>query len=249
MNHQQLFNEKSQHYANIRPQYPQEIYEYLASICQEQNFVWDGACGNGQASVGLGRYFAHVEATDISEQQIAHAIQNPKVTYTVQAAEKTNFSDNQFDLVTVAQALHWFDLNLFWTEVKRVLKPAGIFATWGYSWFSVDDQVDATIKEIFLKILDPYWAPQNKLLWDHYRQIPLPFKQLPVPKIEMKMRWDLNQLFTYLQSWSATRLCIEEIGTDFLSVAYESVKLVWGEESKTKDVIMDFFMLVGQYQP
>ena len=246
LDHHKLFNEKSELYAKVRPRYPQELFKFLETLCDEQKSAWDVACGNGQAAIDLANYFDEVHATDISEEQIAHAIQCPRINYSVQPAEKTDFFENQFDLVCVAQALHWFDYDIFWVEVKRVLKPKGVFAAWGYSWFSITDEVDNILKESFLDVIEPYWEPQNNLLWNQYRDIPFPFEKINTPKIAMKTEWDLNQLFAYLQSWSATRLCVEKEGDAFLRQSYESVKSAWGEASKPKTVAMDFSLLVGR---
>ena len=246
MNHHDLFSENSELYASVRPHYPQELFQYLASVCEQHKSVWDAACGNGQAAASLERFFEQVQATDISEQQIAHALPNPKVIYSVQPVEKTDFDRNQFDLVCVAQALHWFDFESFWPEVKRVLKPSGVFAAWGYTWFSIEDRIDEFIREKILRIIDPYWAPQVKLLWDHYRDVPFPFVDLETPEIQMRMNWDLTQLFAYLQSWSAIRLCVENQGYNILLDAYETVKSEWGDASKKKGVEMEFVMLVGR---
>jgi SAM-dependent methyltransferase len=246
MEHHNLFSKNSRIYAGARPLYPKEIYEYLASVCPNRKVAWDGACGNGQAANGLARYFERVEASDVSEQQIANALEHPKVFYSVQVSEKTDFIDNQFDLVCIAQALHWFDFEAFWPEVKRVLRPEGIFAAWGYSWFSIADAIDETIQEELLKPIAPYWAPQNKLLWDHYENIQFPFERLCPPRIEMNMEWNLEQLFSYLESWSAVRLCVEENGRQFFENAYDSVESLWGGTSAKKAVEMDFCMLVGR---
>ena len=246
MEHHKLFSKKSGLYAKVRPLYPTKLFEYLGAICGNHKEAWDGACGNGQAAVSLARYFNAVQATDISEQQITHAIQNPKVAYSVQPSEATNFNKNQFDLVCIAQALHWFDYEMFWPEVKRVLKPEGIFAAWGYSWFSIEDKIDECINEKFLKIIKPYWAVQNKLLWDYYCDVPFPFLKIEPPKIEMIMEWDLNQLFAYLQSWSATRQCIENKGQTFILNSYNAVNSEWGEVNKKKKIKMDFSMIVGR---
>ena len=246
MDHRQLFNQESALYARVRPQYPKYLFKYLAGLCELRNAAWDGACGNGQAAIGLAGYFCEVHATDISEQQIANAMQNPKVTYTVQPSESTNFRENQFDIVCIAQALHWFDYDQFWPEVKRVLKPGGIFAAWGYSWFSIDEQVDVCIRENFLKFLDPYWAVQNKLLWDHYRDVPFPFKRIKPPEIEMNMVWDLNQLFGYLRSWSSTRQWLDDVGESLFLKAYDAAIAAWGDENLQKLVTMDFCVLVGR---
>jgi ubiquinone/menaquinone biosynthesis C-methylase UbiE len=129
---------------------------YLSACCQQHQAAWDCACGNGQAAIGLASYFDAVYATDISQQQIANAKKHPKVIYSVQPSEHTYFHDDQFDIVCIAQALHWFDLAQFWPEVKRVLKPGGLFAAWGYSWFSVEAQVDRCIQTEVLEYLRPY---------------------------------------------------------------------------------------------
>jgi len=131
-----LFSEKSDLYAQARPQYPQALFDFLSSCVAHHNSVWDCATGNGQAAVGLAKIFSHVQATDMSEQQIAHALAADNITYSVQSAEHTNFADQQFDLITVAQALHWFNFEKFWPEGLRVLKPGGVFSAWAYDWFT-----------------------------------------------------------------------------------------------------------------
>jgi SAM-dependent methyltransferase len=246
MDHHRLFDEESEHYAAVRPQYPKEIFEHLASVCSARRSAWDSACGNGQAAVGLARFFERVEATDIGEQQIAHALKHPRVTYSVQSSEETDFADDQFNLVCVAQALHWFDHDLFWPEVKRVLEPEGIFAAWGYSWFRIEDSIDEQIQGKLLRVLEPYWPSQVKLLWDHYRSIPFPFERLEVPSFEMTVKWDLNQLFAYIQSWSAVRLCLGDLGRGFLEDAYHAIQAQWGEPKTKKKIDMDFCMLLGR---
>jgi SAM-dependent methyltransferase len=246
MDYHNVFNEESELYAKVRPLYPKALFKYLTGLCNEHTAAWDGACGNGQAAVGLASYLDDVQATDVSEGQIANAIENPKITYSVQPSEATNFQKNQFDLVCIAQALHWFDYDLFWPEVKRVLKPAGIFAAWGYSWFSVEDGIDECISEKFLKFLEPYWSARNILLWDSYRKVPFPFPRIDAPKIEMVMEWNLSQVFAYLRSWSATQRCLEDIGKQFLLNAYEAVLKEWGDPTKREKVKMDFCLLVGR---
>ena len=246
MEHHSLFSDKSDLYAKVRPHYPTELFTFLASLCDEQKSAWDVACGNGQAAVDLAMFFAEVHATDVSEQQIANAIPNPRVRYSIQAAEKTEFDENQFDLISVAQALHWFDYDLFWNEVKRVLKPNGIFSAWGYAWFLAEEINDVLQKE-FAPAIEPYWAKQNQILWNGYQDVSFPFERVDTPEFEMKMEWDLNQLFSYLQTWSAVRQYIQKEGSEeFLIRTYDALKSVWGEVSQKKVVEMDFTLLVGR---
>jgi SAM-dependent methyltransferase len=212
------------------------------------DFVWDSACGNGQAAIGFLKYFNRILATDISENQISNAIRHSRIIYSVQSAEKPAIKENQFDLVCAAQALHWFDLDLFWSAVKRLLKPGGIFAAWGYSWFSIDKQIDAVIERKFLEFLEPYWQPQNQLLWNHYRDVPFPFAIIQPPKLEMKMTWNLEQLFEYLRSWSAVQRCLQEHGEHFFLDAYRAAGDVWGDLQDKKDVEMELCLVVGRHE-
>lgn len=246
MEYRDLFNINSELYSKARPQYPRELYEYLNSICSEHKLAWDCACGNGQVSKDLIKYFEKVYATDISENQIKNAPKIEGVEFLVQSSELTDFKDNSFDLICVAQALHWFDYDKFWPEVKRILKKEGIFAAFGYSWFSIEENIDLIIKEEVLEKINDYWAPQNKILWEHYRKISFPFIKLDTPNIEMVVEYDLNELFAYMQSWSATRLYIEKNGYDFYFKAYEKVKEIWGEQADKKKIKMDFCLLVGK---
>jgi SAM-dependent methyltransferase len=246
MDHRKLFNQGSAMYASVRPRYPDRLFEYLAACCLQHHAAWDGACGNGQAAIGLASYFDTIYATDISRQQIANAIQHPQVIYSVQPSQRTDFLDEQFDIVCIAQALHWFDLDQFWPEVKRVLKPGGVFAAWGYSWFSIETKIDRCIQEEFLEFLGPYWSEQNKLLWDHYRNLSFPFDPIQLPAIEMNVAWDLQQLFGYLRSWSATRRWLEEVGETQFQKAYQCIKAAWGDEKSRKRVKMDFCLVVGR---
>lgn len=246
MEYKNLFNINSELYSRIRPQYPKELYTYLNSLCTEHKSAWDCACGNGQVSKDLILYFDKIYATDVSENQIKNAIEVDGIEYSFQSSETTNFQNNTFDLICVAQALHWFDYDKFWPEVKRVLKKNGIFAAFGYSWFSIENNIDLIIRKEFLEKISSYWAPQNKILWDHYSKISFPFAKLDIPDIEMIVEYNLDELFTYMQSWSATRLYIEENDDNFYFEAYEKVKKAWGEPNIKKKIKMDFCLLIGR---
>jgi SAM-dependent methyltransferase len=192
-----LFSDKSDLYAAARPQYPKALYEFLASCTGSKERVWDCGAGSGQSSVTLAEYFSEVYATDISEQQIANAMRKNHVFYSVQPAEKTSFPNDYFDIVTVAQALHWFNLDQYWSEVKRVLKSNGVFAAWGYDWFSISPEIDVVIKEDILDLIAPYWSSCNHLLWDGYRDVGFPFEPIQAPSITMKVLWNLPELLDY----------------------------------------------------
>jgi SAM-dependent methyltransferase len=226
------FSEKSDLYARARPTYPDALFEFIASQSPARDRAWDCATGSGQAAQGLARCFAHVEATDASAEQIAHAIPNPQVRYSVQPAEKTELAARSFDAVCVAQALHWFDLDRFYAEVKRVLRPGGVFAAWGYATHAVTPDIDAAFAEHFLAPLAPWWPAQNAKLWAGYRDMAFPFDPIEAPAFAIEMRWSLAELIAYAGTWSATRRYIAKAAPDCLERAAEALAPAWGDAER-----------------
>lgn len=246
IHHHDFFNDKSDVYRLARPLYPSSLIEFVSSISPSNSCAWDCATGNGQAAVGLSEFFEKVVATDVSENQISQAIKGEGITYFVQEAEYPDFPLESVDLITVAQALHWFDYSKFWPAVDKVLKPDGVFAAWGYDWFSVSQPVDELITSLVLDKIEGYWAPQNRILWQGYKDLQFPFSVIDTPDFDLSMKWDLNHLFNYIHSWSATRRCIEKEGDDFLRSAFDEVATIWGKANESKIVSMPLHILVGR---
>lgn len=192
-------------YAANRPTYPAALFSWIASRCAGHERAWDCGAGSGQAARGLAEHFDTIEATDISDEQVGQGFETPNVRYSVQRAEQTHFDRASFDLVAVAQALHWFDFAAFWPEVRRVAKPGAFFCAWGYSWFEAEGDSQASFVEEILDVLKPYWAPNNRLLWDGYRseEISFPFTRVEAPAFAIEVRWDIAHLLGYVRTWSA----------------------------------------------
>lgn len=208
--------------------------------------AWDCACGNGQAAENLAQIFDRVIASDISEQQIENAKKIDNVEFTVCTAEQTDFPDDSFDLICVAQALHWFNFELFWSEIRRVLKPNGIFSAWGYTWPSISPELDSIFQKLILDVIEPYWAPQNRLLWNHYEEISFPFEEVESPNFTMEVNWNLNEFFDFIHTYSATRRCMEKQGTKFFETAFDTIAQYWGETEFKRVVSLDFVFYAGQ---
>ena len=241
-----LFSTKSDLYATARPTYPSELLTYIAAQAPARSVVWDCGTGNGQAAVALAELFTSVEATDLSAEQIRYALPSPRVRYSVQAAERTNFAAASFDAVCVAQALHWFDYAVFHPEVYRVLKQDGIFAAWGYSWPAITPDIDIVVKQNLLNVLAPYWAPQNQLLWNSYREVPFPFDEIVAPSFVIALDWTLDEFFDYVSTWSATRLCLAEHGADYLASVRDRLAQVWGDPATHRPVRMALALRIGR---
>lgn len=179
--------------------------------------AWDCGTGNGQAALELSNYFDRVFATDISEQQINNAAARDNITYTVQRAEQTSFENNSFDLITVGQAIHWFDFSKFYHEVDRTLKPNGSIAVFGYSLVTIDPDIDKVIHYFYEDVVGSYWDKERRYVDAHYQTIPFPFKEIKAPTIIAKYDWTLEQLTGYLQTWSASQHYIDRNNEDPIS--------------------------------
>ncbi len=215
---------------------------YLSQLCREHDRAWDCATGNGQAAVSCADYFSRVEATDISEEQIKHATQHPKIRYGVSPAEQTSFKNKAFDLVTVAVAIHWFDQAKFFREVNRVLKPNGVLAIWSYGFFEIEPEIDQLVFEELLQPIDPFWAEGNRQVMNGYKELDLPFDEIKnTPQFMMQIQWDLSQLLAYLSTWSAVKRYITEVGDDPLEILESKLKKIWGDSDKSKVIQMPIF--------
>ena len=241
------FSDVANRYADFRPHYPAALFDYLATLAPRDSLVWDCACGNGQATHDLARYFGKVIATDASKEQIASATPNPKVEFRVAPAEQSGLPDNSVALITVAQALHWFDFERFHGEAKRVLKPGGILAAWAYGMNEVEGAaVNALVQDYYANIVGPYWPPERRLVEEGYRTIPFPFSEITPPKFRMEARWTLEQLVGYFGTWSATNRCIKATGQNPLGPLSEKLKPVWGNPNSPKLVVWPLSLRIGR---
>jgi SAM-dependent methyltransferase len=195
----------SDRYASARPLYPAALFDWIAANCRNHDAAWDCATGNGQAAIELARIFGRVEATDISDAQVAKGFAAPNIRYSAQPAERTSFPGFSFDLIAVAQALHWFDFDLFWPEVRRVARPGALFCAWGYAWFRGAEPVERDLFDPVLRLVEPHWAPHNRILWDGYalEDVRWPFELLSVPELRITVDWSVDQIIAYVCTWSA----------------------------------------------
>ncbi|MDX1428202.1 MAG: class I SAM-dependent methyltransferase [Salegentibacter mishustinae] len=226
------FSSKSSSYAKYRPTYPQELYQFLKEKLHKTEKAWDCGTGNGQVAGALAKFFKEVQATDISQQQLDNAIRRPNIHYSVQTAEKTNFPDNSFDLISVAQAIHWFNFEAFYKEVARVLKPDGIIAVIGYSLFKSNPETDEVILKFFHDIVGPFWDEERKYLDEKYKTIPFPFKELESPVFEQEYEWTFNHLMGYLKTWSAVKHYEKANGENPVALIEEELKATFGAKNK-----------------
>ena len=218
-------------YVAFRPQYPVELFDWLASVCQRHDVAWDCACGSGQASRPLVSYFGMVVGTDASPAQVAAAEAFENIRFVVAASERTPLADGTFDLVTVAQALHWFVGETFFEEVRRVVRPGGVFAAWTYGMPNiVYDAVENVVHDFINVSLEPYWPPEIQMVLNGYDSIDLPFEELESPAFELKVDWPLERFLGFARTWSAVGRYVEERGEDPVLRLAAELEEVWEDE-------------------
>lgn len=243
------FSKQSQLYLQYRPKYPDEIYAYLASLTPGHSLAWDCGTGNGQAAIGLATYFDRVYATDASGEQISRAHAHEKVDYRVEPAEHTSLEDCSVDLVTVAVAVHWFDLDEFYREVRRVLKPDGILAVWTYSLTEISPRIDQVIRQYYYETLKGCWPERIHYLEEKYETLPFPFDEIASPPFAMERNLNLAQYTGFLDSWSATQRYKEQKGHHPLEVIWDELLTAWENENAARLVHWPLYFRIGRNSP
>jgi SAM-dependent methyltransferase len=221
-------------YARYRPRYPDALFEYLASVAPARQLAWDCGTGNGQAALGLAQHFDRVVATDASAEQIAQAQPHDRIEYRVAPAEHTALPTGACDLVTVAQAVHWFDLDAFYAEARRALKPDGVLAVWTYHLPAIAPAVDAVVSDYYSRVLAGYWPERFHYVHERYQTLPFPFAPLAVPAFDMSAAWTLDQLAGFLASWSASQRYLEREGRHPLTLVWDRLAEAWGDPDQPR---------------
>ena len=235
------FNINSDAYARFRPTYPKAFYDFLTSLLVATDNALDCACGNGQVAIDLTAYFEQIYATDISGNQILNAFKHPKIKYSVSPAETTDFPGNFFDLICVGQALHWFDIDQFFKEADRVLKNNGILGVFGYGFFKVNDAIDQILEKDLYEAVEPYWSERNMLVINNFEEIDFPFQPVETPEFDFKLKWRLEDMISYIGTWSAVKIYNSKHGSPLETQLFERLKKNWTNEMQVR---MPFFSFV-----
>lgn len=223
------FSTQAEDYSIYRPEYPDDLYAWLASLCKEHKLAWDCATGNGQVAVALTNYFGYIIGTDASESQIYHATTYPRVEYEVAVAHQSPLEDHSVDLITVGQALHWFEFDLFFKEVERVAKSNAVLAAWCYELHQISPAVDAVVQKFYTDVIGDFWPAERQHIEQAYNSIEFPFEAIKAPKCKMQKQWAFKHLIGYLGTWSATQKYLQVNGSDPRELIIDELREVWGD--------------------
>lgn len=240
------FSSHAEAYARSRPGYPPALFAHLVSLAPSHQLAWDCATGNGQVAIGLARHFDRVVATDASAAQIDHAFRHERIAYRVEPAEATSLDAASVDLVAVGQALHWFDLDRFYAEVRRVLRTGGVIVAWCYGRCTVAPDIDAIIDRYYVEIVGPFWPPERIFVESGYRTLPFPFARVPLPAFDMQAEWTAEELLAYLGTWSATKRFEAHHGRDPRDEIAEPLVNAWGSRHLRRRMEWPLSFLAGR---
>lgn len=242
------FSGHSKVYKKYRPKYPESLYAELLKHTPGRENCWDCGTGNGQVARVLAGHFKQVYATDISKNQLAQAPDLPNIRYNIQRAERTAFPDNTFDLITVAQAVHWFDLQEFYREATRVARPGAVLAVWGYGLLYFREPMDALISGFYREVVGPYWDGERRHIDSGYETIGFTLKKVgSLNGFRIEQPMDLETLQGYLTSWSSVQNYIRAKAENPVVPLIERLRKDW-KEGKQKTAQFPIFGKIGRIE-
>src|ERR1700739_875412 len=245
-NFSDYFSKQSDIYVKYRPTYPKELFSYLSSLTKEHKLAWDGGTGNGQSANGLSEFYDSIIATDPSEEQIKNAIPYKKIVYRVEKAEDNSLQTASADIITIANAMHWFNFDAFYKEVRRVLKPNGIIAAWAYGLPIISPEIDPIVKRFHDETLGTYWLEPNRMVEKGYTTIPFPFEFFSTPKFRIEKLMNLADFIGYFNTWSATQRYISQHNINPTEELEKDLRKVWGDAELEKKLTWDLILKIGK---
>lgn len=240
------FSTRSAEYAAYRPTYPRALVDYLADLCARTDAALDVGCGTGQLSVLLAERFGHVVAADASAQQIEKAERRERVEYKVAPAERSGLPDASVDLVTAAQAAHWFDLPAFYAEASRVGRPGAVLALVTYGVVQADPEIDPVIQHFYWDIVGPYWPPERRHVENGYRSLEFPFEELTPPPLAIEVQWRFSDFVGYTDTWSAVRGAEKALGRGPIESFERNLMNAWGDPERHRTIRFPLSLRVGR---
>lgn len=241
------FSGHAQLYASARPTYPADLYKFLGEQSAAHDMAIDCASGNGQAAIALSEYYRLVLMSDASSSQLQQHQQDSvlqgNLFPAVALSERMPVRRECADLVTVAQALHWFDFDQFCSELDRLLKPGGLFAVWSYGIHSIEPDIDILIGRLYNDITGPYWTPERKMVENGYASYDFPFAEVSTPSFKLRKSWSIDQVLGYLNSWSAVQKYQRLNGHNPVELISDELSSIWGS-AETKEIVWPLTFIV-----
>ncbi|HWS73341.1 MAG TPA: class I SAM-dependent methyltransferase [Thermoanaerobaculia bacterium] len=233
-------------YARHRPRYPDDLFAWLASLLPERRLAWDVGTGNGQVAVALTEQIDRVVATDASADQLERAVRHERVAYRNEPADRVSLPDGSVDLITAGAAAHWFELDGFYREVRRVAKRGAVIALFSYGPRDLADAVGPAVHRFQEEVLDGFWPERIQYVHDRYTTLPLPFDEIAAPSFFMSAEWNLEELLAVLDTWSASQRYFQQWGTRAVDAIAPDLARAWGEPAAKRELRWPLFVRAGR---
>jgi SAM-dependent methyltransferase len=225
------FDQGGQDYARFRPEYPPELATFLAAQAPGRRLAVDAGCGNG---------------VDPSADQLANSQPHARIDYLRAPAEHIPVADGSTDLITAAQAAHWFDLPAFYREVRRIGAPGAIVALVSYGVLTPGSALDERFQAFYRDEIGPFWPPERQLVDTGYATLDFPFEELAAPAMQIRCEWSLPQFLGYLATWSAVLRAREAGRADVLTAFADEIGLAWGDPASKRLISWPINMRIGR---
>lgn len=251
MTYEDHFSRHADAYALHRPRYPNELFAWLASLTLDHSLAWDAGTGNGQVAVALADHFDRVLGTDASSDQLARAERHERVEYRHEPADRGSLPNASVDLITAGAAAHWFELDGFYTEVRRVAKQGAAIALFSYGPRDFADVFarmfgERTIHRFHENVLAGYWPERIQYVNERYATLPFPFEEIAASPFAMTADWNLRDVLAVLDTWSAAQRYLRERGTRAIDEIAPALARAWGDPERRYHFECPLFMRVGR---
>lgn len=240
------FSGNADAYARYRPRYPDELFAWLASVSPGRALAWDAGTGNGQVAIALAGHFDRVVATDASGDQLARSVAHERVEYRNEPSDRVSLLSGSVDLITAGAAAHWFELEGFYREVRRVGKRGAIVALFSYGPRDIADAVDPIVHRFQDEVLDGFWPERIQYVHDRYATLPFPFDEIAVPPFVMSADWNLGEFVAFLDTWSASQRYFQQRGTRAVDEVAPDLARAWGDPARRREVRCPLFVRAGR---
>lgn len=233
-------------YVQHRPRYPEALFTWLGSVIRGRELAWDAGTGNGQVAVALTEHVERVIATDASADQLAHAEMHERVEYRNESSDRVSLDDASLDLITAGAAAHWFDLDGFYREARRVAKSGAVIALFSYGPNDIAAALGPVVRRFHEEVLRGFWPERIQYVHDRYTTLPFPFEEIAAPQLEMSAEWNLHEVLAFLETWSAAQRYFEERGTRATDEIAAELTAEWGDPARRREVRYPLFVRAGR---